>query len=873
MPNEIKIVVTSKDASNLGSIGKKAGKDIADAVGKGADQAAKSVDSAGKKIKADMDRAGGSARAAGADLARGMDHGADRAAQSVSSAGKKIQSTMRQTGESGKEAGGELGESLKEGLSSALDKFGFGDLAPLVDKLSSGKAPMIGAGLVLGGLLMKGIADAAEQNKVGAMIASQTGQAGDAAGRMGHIAGGLFANSFGESVEDAGRALTAVFQEGLIDTSASDAAISDLTGKILTVAGTVEEESARVARSARTMVVNGVARNVAEALDIIQQGTEKGLNTAGDLLDTIDEYSVQFSRVGLSGQEAMGLISQALQGGARDADVAADAIKEFAIRAQDGSATTARGFETIGLNAEDMGNKIAHGGKGAHEALRMTLNALQAMPPGVERSTAAVDLFGTKAEDMGEALFDMDLDDAVDEFGNVTGAVDDASKTMGDSIPVWESWGKNLSQVMTDVGTAFTNARDGFDNFVDGISGVEGGTAAARAAVQGLGEETDNNTDAQGREADAVEHSTGVIETQIETLDEWIAKKQEAAGAVLDERDAQRNYQEAIDNVSESLRKNKKTHDNNTEAGRDNNEALDKLAKTALDSAESMSKEGRSVRDVNKHMADARSRFIAAARAMGYSKTEAIDLANKLKLIPKNVSIAVQLRDQAARANLDAFRRAIDNIPRSVTVSTYVRGANITGSGGHMFVQAAGGITPHSTAETGGAKGGGTLINEAGPEVVQLPSGSRVMTAGATRAMAERGLLNLDGVIPAQAMATGGVPGYIRSGQVDIREGRHSEAFIQRLLNQGWRMMGGDPDTLYSPLRQRRAGAARRFSSGSVASSGHNSGVLVDAAHSQPFAGGLGGAGLHVSGDADSAVAALINQLVRENKIKLVKRS
>lgn len=837
MPNEINITVRSKDKSQLdklGAEGKRAGKEVADGIQRGFKDAEQSAD------------------------------------RSISS----IRDSMRSN----------LGDAGRDGAASLIDSFtGAGVGSRLAESMTSGKAGIAGAGLALGGLLLKGITDAVEQGKVGAAIVAATGQGTEAAERMGRIAGGLFADSFGESVADAGRALTAVFQEGLIDPSASDAAIAELTGKILTVSSTVEEEAQKVSRSARTMVVNGVARNVSDALDIIQRSTEKGINTAGDLLDTIDEYSVQFARAGLSGQEAMGLISQALQGGARDADIAADAIKEFNIRAQDGTATTARGFQTLGLDSEKMSNMMARGGKSAHEALRMTLNALQAMPPGVARSTAAVDLFGTKAEDMGDALFDMDLDTAVDEFGNYKGAVDDASQALGDSIPVWEQWAKNAQQLLSDVGTAFLGLRDAMDAGVDAFSGVPGGMDAVRQAEAGLGSQTEETTGAQEKQAEQTERGTGVIETQIESLDKWIAKQQEAAGVVLDVRDSEREYQEALDGITESLRENGKTHDDNTEAGRANNEALDDLAKSALDHAAAMEKDGRSVMDVNKHMGTARTAFIRAARQMGYSAEEATNLANKLKLIPNKVSVSIAVRDAAARHNIDMFNRALARIPRTITVSTYVRGANINASAGsgHMFYES-GGVT--SSAQTGGARGPSTVVNEAGPELIRTPNGSNVMTAGATRAMAEAGLLQLDGIVGPFGVtefaqsggARGrGVPAYQRTGQVSIREGQHSPQFIQNLLDRGWRMMGGDEDTLYSPWRQSRAGAARRFSSGRVAASGHGSGVLVDPARSQPLAGAFSGGmpKLEVSGDADSAVAVMINQLIRDNKIKLVKRS
>jgi hypothetical protein len=265
---------------------------------------------------------------------------------------------------------------------------------------------------------------------------------------------------------------------------------------------------------------------------------------------------------------------------------------------------------------------------------------------------------------------------------------------------------------------------------------------------------------------------------------------------------------------------------------------------------------------------------------MGYSAEEATNLANKLKLIPNRVSVSVQVRDAAARANLANFNRLLDET-NGKTVWTYVRSAAVGPYGGGKLFRETGGVT--SSAQTGGARNASTVIDEAGPEAVMLPNGSTVMTAGATRAMAEAGMLNVDGIVGPFGVtefaqsggARGrGVPAYRRTGQVSIREGQHSPELIQNLLDQGWRMMGSDPNMLYSPWRQARAGPARRFSSGRVADSGHGSGVLAAGDRNQPLFGPIGGAPkLEVDSSADSAVAALINHLVSTNKIRLSRRS
>ena len=72
------------------------------------------------------------------------------------------------------------------------------------------------------------------------------------------------------------------------------------------------------------------------------KATQLGLNNSEDFLDTVNEYGTQFRKLGLTGAESIGLMSQAVKAGARDTDLAADALKEFSIRAIDGSELSAK---------------------------------------------------------------------------------------------------------------------------------------------------------------------------------------------------------------------------------------------------------------------------------------------------------------------------------------------------------------------------------------------------------------------------------------------------------------------------------------------------------------------------------------------------
>lgn len=671
----------------------------------------KAFAAAAQSARADLDRLRVEGARTGAGLESSLGDSLRSAKQEAARMATSLKAELKEVEKAGEEAGEGIGRSLSEGLSSALEKSGGGPLASLASSFSgagAGKLGMLGAGLAVGGLLMDGIADAIARRKVGALVAAQTGQAAGSARRMGDIAGDMFSQSFGESIQDVGQALTAVFQNKLIDTSATDAAIGQLTGQIMTVSDTMQEESSEVARAAHSMLVNGMASNVTQALDMIQHGAESGLDISKDFIDTINEYSSMFHKVGLNGAESFGLIGQALKAGARDSDYAADAIKEFQIRAQDGSVTTARGFKTLGLNAKQMGQDVAAGGEPAKAALQDVLNALQQMPPGVERSTAAVDLFGTKAEDLGEALYHMDLDNAAQQFGDYAGSVQEAANRLGEGVTGAEKLGKGFENAKADVGDfLFELGNFGTSDFMGEAAGKAQMLQMAISKWKSTGStewldqmkqkfpELSGAIDAyvakhQG-EVEAHNAVTASVQTEIGTLDELIAKQQEAAGLTLGARDAERAYQSALDAASESIKKNGRNHNDNTAAGRENNEMLDNISKTALNAAASFSAQGRSTQFVSDKMVVARRNFISTAEKMGYTRAQARSLANQLGLIPRNIAIRVSAATQAAAENLRAFKRAIDNIPRSITVSTHVRGANVNGGAGHMFVGRASG--------------------------------------------------------------------------------------------------------------------------------------------------------------------------------------
>jgi hypothetical protein len=298
------------------------------------------------------------------------------------------------------------------------------------DKMKAGAAL---AGAAIGAALAAGVAGMMEKSKTDALLAAQLGAGPQMAAEFGKISGDLYAKGFGETAADVSNALKGVWQNGLVDEDAATADIERVTGRILTLGQVMTEDADRISSTVSQMIRTGMVKSAEEGFDLLARGTQQGINKSQDLLDVFNEYPTQFRKLGLDGPAAMGLLSQAIKAGARDSDTAADALKEFSIRAVDGSKTSAAGYKALGLDAKAMTAQMAAGGEGAAAGLDTVLDRLRAMKDPVAQSQAAVALFGTKAEDLGAALFSMDGTSAAAALGSVEGAAKKAGDTLAGS--------------------------------------------------------------------------------------------------------------------------------------------------------------------------------------------------------------------------------------------------------------------------------------------------------------------------------------------------------------------------------------------------------------------------------------------------------
>ncbi|MWC26630.1 phage tail tape measure protein [Paenibacillus sp. MMS18-CY102] len=159
-----------------------------------------------------------------------------------------------------------------------------------------------------------------------------------------------------------------------------------------------------------------------QAYNLLAQGARKGLNKSGELIDSANEYSAYFAKLGFSAEGMFDVFASGMDAGAFALDKVGDGIKEFGIRTKDGSKASIDAYKAIGLNGKKMTQEFASGGKTAQKAFLTTVKAINAIKNPADRNAAAVALFGTQAEDLEDRV--------VRAYGNVKKQFDSTKNTM-----------------------------------------------------------------------------------------------------------------------------------------------------------------------------------------------------------------------------------------------------------------------------------------------------------------------------------------------------------------------------------------------------------------------------------------------------------
>lgn len=419
----------------------------------------------------------------------------DKCAKSIDNYGEEIQKTA------------EISKDLKVSLQDALVEKG-------VD---------IAAGAIGGvGNAVKAGVDAVKESMydlsgASAQLAASTGISESAAKRYQEVMKQVKGDNFGESYADVAEAMTTIIQSmGELD----DVELKNITENAMTLQDTFGMDYQESIRAVK-MLMDQFGISSEEAFNLIVQGAQQGLDKNGDLLDTINEYSVHYSQMGVSADGFFNSLKNGTDAGTFSVDKLGDAFKEFGIRVKDSSTSTSEAYEALGLNGEEMRTQFSKGGESAQAATETVLAALVSMDDKVAQNEIGVALFGTMWEDLGVK--------GITALTNVNGKISSTKKSMDKLKEVEYS---DLESAVSGLGAAFQN------NIITPIAefvapGVTSLFEGATEALNTLGGNVETEKTALDNFIADIEASNDEVQRSLESA-RGIMDNAEAEGAKLD---------------------------------------------------------------------------------------------------------------------------------------------------------------------------------------------------------------------------------------------------------------------------------------------------------------------------------------------------
>lgn len=304
--------------------------------------------------------------------------------------------------------------------------------------------PLLGAGTAF-------TAFAADSQEALAEFSSKAGIATEDAKEYESVLQSIYKNNYGESYEDIADAMgDVVIALGEMDPSN----MQEVTESAIALRDVYGYEVPESLRTVDTLMKN-FGFTAEQAFDYIVKGQQEGLDFSGEFLDTINEYSVQFKKLGFDANDMFAILKEGADSGAWNLDKIGDAIKEFSIRAIDGSDTTVAGFEAIGLSADEMSQKFGQGGDVAKEAFGQVIQALSDMEDPVQQNIAGVNLFGTMWEDLGPTVIEQ-LNNITSASVDTTGAMKELKEVKYDNLKsAMEGLGRSIQVAGASLGKYF----------------------------------------------------------------------------------------------------------------------------------------------------------------------------------------------------------------------------------------------------------------------------------------------------------------------------------------------------------------------------------------------------------------------------------
>lgn len=192
----------------------------------------------------------------------------------------------------------------------------------------------------------------------------------------------------------------------------------------MAVADTFNLDVNEVVRTADLLMTN-MGLSAEEALGLIVYGCQEGANAEGDLLDTLSEYSAALVDSGFTAEEFGQMVVLGMDAGAMSTDKLGDAVKEFGVQATESTKSfKEEGIDQLSKGTQDLYQQYLDGKATVADVMFSAINDLKGVDNQVDQNKIGMALFGTMWEDTGSK--------AILAMGGAKGATIETEKKVKD---------------------------------------------------------------------------------------------------------------------------------------------------------------------------------------------------------------------------------------------------------------------------------------------------------------------------------------------------------------------------------------------------------------------------------------------------------
>lgn len=278
---------------------------------------------------------------------------------------------------------------------------------------------MLGVGKIAVDIGKKAVESAVNMDKAMNQFQASTGKSAEEMDRYQDVLEKIYANNYGKDFEEIANGMAQITKSM---GNLPDEQLQSITESAFALRDTFQFDVNDSIDAASAMVKQfGIDGD--QAMNLLAAGAQNGLDSSGELLGNITQYTEQFAKAGFSADDMFKIMQAGADSGAFSLETVAGALDKMSARIASGSGEAAEGFAALGLNADDMAAKFAAGGESAKEAFDQTMEALAGLEDPLAQSQAGTALFGEAWTDMGP--------DVVEQLANIQAGAYDTADAIG----------------------------------------------------------------------------------------------------------------------------------------------------------------------------------------------------------------------------------------------------------------------------------------------------------------------------------------------------------------------------------------------------------------------------------------------------------